>query len=161
MKRAAFLVLLGLLAFAACDDDDPVKPPVDTWTCEDLDPSAVFTWSVDPVLDTLVTLTIETNYPETPCSTEVASIRWSENPGNGVAFRIDGSTWTRLPNGRLQDKSVLTSDDWAMHGDTLYVRWGIHADFGPDDGCGEAYNTFLSCPINYDTLVVSDLLPTR
>lgn len=159
MKRFA-LVILALLAFAACEDDNPAEPPVDEWACEDLDPSAVFSWSVDPILDTLVTITVEITYPDIPCTTEMAVINWKTK--SGVTFRNDGDEWAVLANGRLRNTSTLTSDDWAAHGDTLYVLWGYRTDNNSNGEC-EGYDELLSvaCAIHYDTLSVSELLPTR
>ena len=155
MKR--FAPFLFFLALAACDDDT-TKPPVDEWSCADLAPTSVFSWSVDPVLDTLVTLTVEITYPDVPCTTEMAVIKWRTK--SGISFRNDGDEWATRPNGRLLNTSILTRDDWGAHGDTLYVLWGFRTDNNASGVCDD-YDELLSCSNQYDTLVVSDLLPSR
>lgn len=157
MKRIAFLLAFALVV--ACNDPTaPKKPPVAAWTCADLKPSAAFSWSVDPVLDTLVTLTIQARYPESSCPNESVWMRWS-SPG-GFSFRNDTGQWHMLANGRLETSSTVTKDDWGTHGDKIVVTWGMRIDEGADSLCVAHIDSLFDCVgVQADTLRVRELLP--
>jgi hypothetical protein len=144
MKRFALALLLSV--FAACEDD-PNQPPTELDACEALDPSAAFSWSVDPVLDTLITYTVHVDAP--PCSTAYAWFKYRTN----VTIRNDEGQWFDAGGGRIKASSTLTRDDWGV-ADTLYVTWGLHPEEDAEIPCfGD-----VEC-VHYDTLTVRAVLP--
>lgn len=157
MKRFALFLSLALVALAACNDDPtaPAKPK--PWTCADLKPSAAFSWSVDPVLDTLVTITVQARYPVSSCPKESVFLRWSKL--DGTTFRADTGQWHQLASGRLETSSTVTKDDWNV-ASTLVVTWGLRIDEDADSLCVIHINALDQClGTQSDTLRVRALLP--
>lgn len=144
-----------LLALAACNDPTTPKPPK-AWTCADLKAASTFSWSVDPVQDTLVTLTVSVKYPADACPTESAWFRWTNDHD---LFPVkDAVAWERLSNGRLQASSSITHGEWAASRSLkTYIVWGLTPDYDADSTCAASAPAF-DCG-EYDTLTVSDVLP--
>lgn len=157
MKR---FLALALFALAACDEhtNTTEPPPAEApWACEDLKPASAFSWWT-LFGDTLVAVTVSVDYPDIPCETDEAIIRWRD--ARGYTYRPDGGAWTILCNGRREATSWLTRADWAAHGPILRVTWFPRTSDGPGT-CGEIYDTLIGCPSLRAEIPLKNLLPSR